>query len=388
MPLVEPDLTATLITLAVLKSSGGPTKTIASFQKALGASQFCFCTRDELKNNALAIPNAKAVYATRIPGLKQLRYVRAGEDQEARSAVRQSHIVSCHSFYRYHIEWMNRMHKEYKTPYWFVPHGILDPWVIHRARLGKNLFCKYIGRKFVDNASAVICSTIAEKEKALSQMELPNCEVLPWPVDGIDCSNRLIVREQLRRNLSIPLDAKVLLYFGRLHSMKRPLETIKAVALGSGQVHLVIVGNEQDVALGDCYQVAKDCGVEKRVHLVGPVYGERKYDYVMASDAYISMSHRENFNHTAAESLSAGLPLILSPGNDLGGEIREQDCSWRLNDDDVKTAAVAIEAFEAMPSEVLLEMGLRGQKWVSDNLSFTAFSTKLQALAKIYGKSK
>lgn len=384
----EPDLAATLITLAVLKSSGGPTKTIASFQKALGASQYCFCTRDELKNNALAIPNAKAVYATRFPVLKQLRYIRGGEDREAREAVRKSRIVSCHSFYRYHIEWMNRMHEQYRTPYWFVPHGILDPWVIHRARLGKTLFWKYIGRKFVDNASAVICSTTAEKEKALSQMELPNCEVLPWPVDEIDCSNRAVVREEIRRDLSIPLDAKVLLYFGRLHSMKRPLDTIKAIALGSKQVHLMIVGNEQDVSLSDCYQAAKDCGIEKRVHLVGPVYGEKKYDYVLAADAYISMSHRENFNHTAAESLSAGLPLILSPGNDLGGEIREENCSWRLADDEVKTASSAIEAFEAIPSADLQDMGVRGQNWVSDNLSFSTFSSRLQAMAKTYGKSK
>ena len=66
--------------------------------------------------------------------------------------------------------------------------------------------------------------------------------------------------------------------------------------------------------------------------MIGPVYGDSKYHYLFASDAYVSLSQRENFNHTAAESLSAGLPVILSPGNDLAGEIRDEGCSWSLND--------------------------------------------------------
>lgn len=376
----------TLITLAVLKSSGGPTKTSRSFQEALGASQYCFCTRDELANDSLAIPGAQAVYASGLPGLKQFRYVTEAASQAAAEAVRSSQIVSCHSFYRYHIEWMNRMHKECGVPYWFVPHGILDPWVFHRASLGKSLFWSCIGQRYLENASTIIFSTTAERDKAASRLVFDSSEVLPWPVDPVDCSGREQARKGIREERSVPEDAKVLLYFGRVHSMKRPLETIRAMAAAGGDAHLLVVGNEQDVSLQECYRVAEECGVESRVHLVGPVYGQAKFDYMFAADAYISLSHRENFNHTAAESLSAGLPLILSPGNDLAGEITAEDCSWHLPDDSEKTAVASIEAFLAKPIEDLQAMGQRGQAWVAANLGFDLFSKRLNEFKSKYGR--
>lgn len=376
----------TLITLALLKSSGGPTKTIRSFKEALGARHYCFCSRDELANDSLAIPDAQAVYASGLPGLKQFRYVNAAAGRAATEAVQSSRIVSCHSFYRYHIEWMNRMHREYGVPYWFVPHGVLDPWVYERASLVKRLFWRSIGQRFIDNASTIIFSTSAERDKAASRLDLPSAEVVPWPVDPVDCSRRTLARERIRRKLSIPEEAKVLLYFGRLHSMKRPLETIRAVVAADKDVQLIVVGNEQDVSLGECRRVAEKCGARDRVHLVGPVYDQAKFDYMFASDAYISLSNRENFNHTAAESLSAGLPLILSPGNDLAGEISAEACSWHLPDMSEKALVFCIEAFVNKSADDLRMMGQRGQAWVASNLGFETFSRRLNQLKLKYGR--
>ena len=204
---------------------------------------------------------------------------------------------------------------------------------------------------------------------------------------SIDMSLRSERRRILREKLGISESAKVLLYFGRLHSMKRPLETIAAFATGGGEnSHLLILGNEQDVTFQDCYYTAKKYTIDKRVHMVGPVYGEKKFDYLMASDAYISLSHRENFNHTAAESLSVGLPLILSPGNDLQGDIYSERCSWNLDDNEIKTASNAIEEFTNLDHTVLDHMGMRGRQWVKSNLKFKTFQQRLHLLVTKYGK--
>jgi glycosyltransferase involved in cell wall biosynthesis len=282
---------------------------------------------------------------------------------------------------------VNRMSRKYDVPYWFVPHGILDPWVMQYGTVAKKLFFKAGGRRFLDEASTVICSTSSERDKARSQFDLPAAEVIPWPVELVDCSNRINRRDQLRRELAIPKEAKVLLYFGRLHSMKKPIETIRAVASGGDEnLHLMIVGNEQDVSLKDCYAAADELGIAEQLHLIGPVYGEKKYDYLLAADAYISLSHRENFNHTAAESLSAGLPLILSPGNDLQGDIESERCSWGLCDNEPKAASEAIEAFNSVSFEELAEMGNRGRDWVGRNLQFSTFAERIQSVANKYGK--
>jgi glycosyltransferase involved in cell wall biosynthesis len=374
--------------LGVFKGSGGPTKTITAFKDAMKAELFSFCDANELRENPLAIPGAQPVVPVALPILKQLQYSTRRTTADAENSLAESGIVSCHSFYRYHAIWVNQMSRKHGVPYWFVPHGILDPWVMEYGAMAKRLYWAAGGRRFLDEASTVIFSTTSERDKAASQFELPAAEVIPWPVELVDCSERMNRRNQLRRELAIPKEAKVLLYFGRLHSMKKPLETIRAVASGGNEnLHLMIVGNEQDVSLKDCYATADALGVAKRVHLVGPVYGEKKYDYLLAADAYISLSHRENFNHTAAESLSAGLPLILSPGNDLQGDIASERCSWGLSDNEPHSASEAIDEFNHLSIDELQEMGARGRAWVGENLQFSTFKERICKVSTKYENS-
>ena len=377
----------TIISLAVQKSGGGPTKTIGAFKRALDAELYSFCDPSLLKDDPLSVPGVHPVHAMQLPFARQFMWPSRQAVDEAEQACRQSSMISCHSFYRYHIPWMNRMYKRYQTPYWFVPHGILDPWVMEYGRPAKKAFWKLAGQRFLEKASTVICSTRAEKEKAERFFELPGADVVPWPVDLVATGGREARRVEVRERLGIPQDAQVLIYFGRLHHMKRPLETIRALGLaGLPSVHLIVVGNEQTVTLQECRATAKELGLNERVHLVGPVYGDAKYDYLHASDAYISLSHRENFNHTAAESLAAGIPIILSPGNDLESELSKVDCSWAVAGDDVEDAARSIEAFAACSCAEHSAMGSRGRDWVERELSFETFSSKLNGIAQRIGR--
>lgn len=377
------DLGYTIISLAVQKSGGGPTKTIGAFKRALNAELYSFCDPSLLKDDPLSIPGANPVMAMQFPFARQFMLPSRQSVNAADQACARSRMISCHSFYRYHIMWMNRIHKKYGTPYWFVPHGILDPWVMEYGRPAKKAFWAMGGQRFLDNASTVICSSRAEKEKAERVFDLPHVDVVPWPVDPVDLSDRENRRVRVREELGIPGDALVLIYFGRLHHMKRPLETIRALAKANiSSAHLIVVGNEQTVSLRECESVVSECGLKGFVHLVGAVYGSSKYDYLHASDAYISLSHRENFNHTAAESLAAGVPVILSPGNDLESEITDQNCSWAVDGKSIEDEARAIEAFARCSHEERSAMGERGRKWVEQELSFEHFSAKLLEVAE------
>lgn len=376
-----------IISLGVFQSSGGPTKTIGAFQKALSADTHCFCSHRELELDQLAVAGAVSVQASRWPILEQLRYASQHAAASAESSVLKSSIVSCHSFYRYHSIWVNKMSRKHGVPYWFVPHGIMDPWVLKHGKLTKRLFWKLGGDRFLNEAATVIFSTKAERDKAKQGFELKTTDVVPWPVDLVNINTREQSRRKIRRDLGIEDDAHVLLYFGRLHHMKRPLETIEAVAAAKqDKLHLIIVGNEQTVSLKDCCEKATSCGIKDRVHLVGPVYGDAKYNYMHAADAYISLSHRENFNHTAAESLAAGLPVILSPGNDLQSEIVDEECSWGVSGDRVQDAATSIISFVNCSGNERRKMGGRGRKWVERELGFELFQKRLLALASKYGR--
>ena len=382
-----PENKYTIISLAVQKSGGGPTKTIGAFKSALNAELYSFCDPSRLENDPLSVPGANPVNAMQLPFAKQFMWPSRQDAYDAEQACKEGSMISCHSFYRYHIPWMNGIFKQYQTPYWFVPHGILDPWVMEYGRPAKKVFWELCGKRFLENASTVICSSRAEKEKAERFFDLPDVDIVPWPVDLVDIHDRSQRRVAVRAQLGIPEEALVLIYFGRLHHMKRPLETIRALGTaGHSKVHLIVVGNEQTVSLQDCQSVAEEFGIRERVHLVGPVYGGGKYDYLHASDAYISLSHRENFNHTAAESLAAGVPVIFSPGNDLQSEIAAENCSWAVGGNEVEDGARSIEAFARCSDVERIDMGVRGREWVERELSFDSFSRKLNAVAERCGR--
>lgn len=377
-----------IVSPGVHQSFGGPTKTIGAFQKALRADLYSCCESSRLEKDPLGIDSAQAVPVSQLPIFRQLGWVAEKDRRAVEDKIASSDLISCHLFYRYHNLWVREISRRYGVPYWFVPHGVLDPWVMSYGRMVKKAFWALGGRQFLESASTVIFSTKAERDKADAQFDLPASEVLSWPVQTVGIDGRDRLRGSVRAKLNIPEDARVLLYFGRLHPMKRPLETIEAVAkINDSKVHLIIVGNEFGVGEGDCMQLAQALGCHHRVHFVGPVYGEKKYAYLHAADCYISLSHRENFNHTAAESLAAGLPVILSPGNDLGYELVDAGCAWHLKDDNKWTAFHAIEEFVALPEVELKQMGDAGRNWVEANLSFSLFEARLKTIAEKYKRS-
>jgi glycosyltransferase involved in cell wall biosynthesis len=371
----------------LFKDFGGPRKTIGTFSKALDAPIYSFCDGVRICNESLAVDNAVPVASSTIPILRQFLVPQKKVIKSAETVVSTSGLVSCHMFYRYYSLWVNQMHRKHGTPYWFVPHGILDPWVMTKGALVKNAYWKFGGARFLEEAATVIFATEAERDKAAAHFDIPEAEVLPWPVEMVDVSGCDAARSKVREHLGIPEDAHVLLYFGRIHPMKQPLETIQAVHESKcNDVHLIIVGNEDGVSLDECSTLANELGVRPRIHLVGPIYGDAKYDYLFAADAYISLSHRENFNHTAAESLAAGLPVILSPGNDLLSELKDVSCYWTMESNSSLSASAAIKVFANTSKAKIKEMGVAGRSWVEGTLSFERFSSKLNALAQRYSR--
>jgi glycosyltransferase involved in cell wall biosynthesis len=368
-----------IISLGLFSHTGGPVKTVRDFRRALDADLYAFCERNTLKKHPLSIEGARPVVSSQWPLLSQFCYTREGT-KEVETAVRDSKIVSCHSFYRYHALFTHKTCKAAGVPYSFVPHGILDPWVIQKNRWAKQLYLKMGGQRFLQDAAVTIFSTQTEKDKAASQFELSESVVIPWAVELVELTNYEETRVLVRKQLNIPLDAHTLLYFGRLHSIKRPLETIKAIASDSARIHLVIVGNEDGVTKKDCMQLARRLGIEKRIHFIGPVYAEKKYQYMHAADAYISLSFKENFNYTAAESLAAGLPVILSSGNDLRSDLSGVGCCLEIEDHSLQSAVKSIKEFTNLSLPKLREMGLLGRKWVEENLNFDLFKTRLLKL--------
>ena len=367
--------------LSLVPCNGGLPKTMRKFGEALGARVVSFSSAFLPKEELEAFPDVEHIPTGRNKILDWYAWAEAKDRTSAEAAAGEADLLSCHVMLRYHAHWVRRMAKRHKIPYWFVPHGQLDPWVYtYRAGI-KHLWLKLFGKRLMREAAHVIFSTEQERDKAKWFYDGSNSRVIHWPVELIDTEGKAAARDSLHQICNIPREDRVLLYIGRIHSMKNPLKTIEALAESSEKhVHLLVVGPDGDVSGEDCARKARECGIIDQVHVTGPLYSEEKTRALLGADAFISLSHRENFGHTAAESLAAATPVILSPGNDLGSELKPYQCGLFIDDDEMASAAQAIREFAAIEVSELVAMGDRGRGFVAEKLSFELFRSRLQAL--------
>ncbi len=369
------------IGLDIVPSSGGSVVAIRDFSRAAESKIISFTNPTKLKAEDSAIPGA--VHIETSPGFFGRAFAWAPEfnRQRAEEAINGADLMVCHILLRYHVHWVKAIARRKNIPYWVVLHGCLDPYVFSYRSLSKKTWFHLFGRPFLKKAAYVIFATEKEKLKARTYYDGTNCRVIHWPVQAIDTTRRDYARNLIRSKHQIMPDEKIIIYLGRLHSLKRPLETITAFAKAEvSGTHLLIVGPEETISQKDCIILAKKLGI-KNVHLTGPFYGEEKNDYLLASDVYISLSHRENFGYTVAEALSAGLPVILSPGNDLADELKSLKCGWMLCDNSLETASAAIKEFSALSIDQLVEMSRRGRNWALKELDFNRFAEQIKQLA-------
>lgn len=374
-------MNASLLALGLYRTTGGPSKSVAAFQRALAADVISWVDALEIGRAEQIWDRCHLVRSSTLPVLRQLGYPQNAGLAEAERIVAASGLVSCHSFWRWHNIWLQRVAARHGVPYWFVPHGALDPYVFETSRLAKNAFLSLGGRRFLADASAVVCATEQEYRKLAPLMPRARPAIIPWPLDASDFRDSdPAARLRVRSTLAIPETALVILYFGRLHPMKRPLETIAAFAEGAPRdAHLLIVGNESGVTRRECESRAHALRIADRVHVVGAAFGKDRHAYFDAADLYVSLSHRENFNFTAAEAIASGLPVMLSPGNDLGPELEAAGCAWRLPE--LATAASTIDAVGRTSAAELNARGRRGRSWAEENLREDTFRARIGRLA-------
>lgn len=373
----EPSTVPYFVAPEMFPESGGPFKSVGLFRESLGGRIVSPTT------NASAIskannPDCSYVYSS------QLHWLYGDTKRQMVAELQGASLISCHLIFRGHDELCRQVAARMKIPYWAVPHGGMDPWVFTYGKLQKKLWYKLIGERFFKEARFVILATEREKQKMAERYNGQNMVVVHWPVEPMDVSTKESVRSSFRQQLGIDPAARILLFFGRYHSMKRPLETIryfKAANLNE-RVHLVMAGIDYNITREQLQHEAGSLN-DKQVHVLGPVYGDDRLKLLLAADAYISLSIRENFNHTAAEAMSSGLALILSPGNDLQYSFPTEGAfGWNLTSDREDEAINAMRRFAESEDDSLKEMGNRARNWSLADLSFERFKERLTKLAR------
>jgi glycosyltransferase involved in cell wall biosynthesis len=118
-------------------------------------------------------------------------------------------------------------------------------------------------------------------------------------------------RLDVRAELSIPADAQVILFLGRLKKEKGVSELAAAfarLAASHPDVHLLLVGPDEESLLEG---VLETCApFADRVRNVGYTFTPERY--IAASEILALPSHREGFGSVIIEAAAAGVPAVAS----------------------------------------------------------------------------
>ena len=365
---------------------GGLYRGINDFAEALDAPILSFDDgrqdRSGLGDRAVRIPAGTGLLSRDCHVLPRAAAERAAE------VIAGADLLVVHSLFRAHAAWAAGWARRHGKAYWAVPHGCLDPWSLGQRGLFKRAWLAAGGRRYLAGASRVIFSTQRGLEKAAGWVAPGTGVAVHWPVEEPRQSQRMATRAAFRKRLGITDDAPMLLFVGRLHTVKRPVHTVRAFCDANAEpAHLVMVGMDGNLTAED---VRRTVPSEKQpfVHVAGPLSGDDLDMAYRAADGFVSLSFQENFGYAAAEAIARGLPVILSPGHDLAYDLPQTaegriTCGWLLPDDSVGQAAIAIVEWAAMArvlGKTTTEMGAAGRARAGEALSRERFRERLRGL--------
>jgi glycosyltransferase involved in cell wall biosynthesis len=194
-------------------------------------------------------------------------------------------------------------------PYVVEPIGMFVPIV--RSVQMKRLYHRLWGHEMLEGAGAMIATGEQERGE-LIEGGIPASKVVVRR-NGVEGPRVVPERGGFRAAMKIPVEAKLVLFLGRLSSKKSPELLLEAFAdLRDDSAHLAFVGPDEGGMQAKLRSMAEKLSVSGRVHFSPGLTGDAKWQAYRDADVFVLPSLNENFGNTAAEAVAVGTPVIVT----------------------------------------------------------------------------
>lgn len=191
--------------------------------------------------------------------------------------------------------------KKYKRVYTIHIYPGLQQEILYGKAKGKivnqlnHLFTRWMDLPI---ACAESVSMLYKKNKGLDIQAIPNgCSLPLW--DTVPQQ-----KQHLRKILGLKEDVQYFIFIGRFSFEKNPRLLVETFHhLKNPKIGLIMLGT------GPLWEKLSQCKDER---ILFPGFKTNVYDYLVASDYYISASAIEGLANTLLESMTVGLPMLLS----------------------------------------------------------------------------
>lgn len=263
-----------------------------------------------------------------VDGINVYRVKVVGRKEKA-TATMSSMVSFPFCAYRKCAELCRKNRYDFINTHFAVPTGPLGVWISRRFNLPNILsihggdiydpskkssphrkwYLRKVVRWVLNNSSYVVAQSSNTKENTEKYYGF-NVKVIPLPYESFGFKG--VGRKQLGLNEGVFYTVTV----GRLVKRKGFDFLIKSIAKCPKKIHALIIGEgpEKD----NLMQLAEKLKVKERIHFLGFVSEEKKFQYLDNSDVYVLSSRHEGFGIVLQEAMQVGLPIVAT---DNGGQV-------------------------------------------------------------------
>jgi len=244
-----------------------------------------------------------------------------------RRHIREFDVAHIHGVYGYPALVAAGCARRVGLPYIVRPHGSLDPFMVKRHRLPKQLYHELFVRPLLKTAAAIHFTTEDERRLA-SWLHLPTPSfVLPHGLD-IDAFDNLPPPGTFRRRIPGVQEKKLVLFLSRINFKKGLDILIKGFGLLQPEkrgIHLALVGPDTEGYSRQVRRWIAEEDLEQHVTFVDMLLGRDKLAAFVDSDVFVLPSYSENFGLAALEAMACGRPVVISDRVNICDVVRKRE---------------------------------------------------------------
>ncbi len=299
-----------------------------------------------------------------------LGIIARSERVRLRELLRGVDVVHLHGLWERSTHSMAREARAAGVPFVVSTRGVLDDWAMTQRALRKRVFLAAFGRRLLDHASAIHCTSLGEARQVESRVGRKPT-VIP---------NLLRIEPLLtlpRRESATPR----VLFLGRLHESKGLDLLLRATAsLRPSELPpaIDVAGAGSPQELRAMTALVEELGLASQVRFLGHLDDAARLEALSHAWLMALPTAQENFGNALFEALAAGVPVIASKGLDAETELSESGGAMLV---DREPSAIAA-ALESMLRDAALReaMSASARRWCERELHPHAVGQRFETL--------
>ena len=271
------------------------------------------------------------------------------------------------------------------VPYVVTPHGMLDPWSLSQKKWKKRAGLYLLGYRRMLQRAAFLHLLNDEEKRLIEPLSLHTpVEVIP---NGIFMEEVDPLPEPGRFHAAHPdlRGRPFVLFLSRLH-YKKGLDRLargfaalcrlgldRATEDPLASVQLVVAGPDGgergpfESLVAELDRAEPGLGLAGRVHIIGPVYGQAKYEALRDAAAFTLISRQEGFSMAITEALACELPVVITEACHFP-QVAQAGCGFIVSPDP-EAVAEALASLLGDPA-ARLAMGRAGRRLVAERFTW------------------